>query len=126
VFSDGLRCPIKRYGDRYVGSGVDQDLVVAEQRSGGPLRRSGRRVRISANLIECAGETTIWSDRFESELSDIFALQDSIAAAVAAALDVVFAPRAAVGAIDLRPTISTCGPRCWAPAISSTTPRAGR
>ena len=66
----------------------------------GSVRRSGKRVRIAASLIECQGETTIWSDRFESELSDIFALQDDIAAAVAAALNVVFASRVAAGAID--------------------------
>jgi adenylate cyclase len=57
----------------------------------GSVRRSGQRVRIAANLIECAGETTLWSDRFDRELSDIFVLQDEIAASVAAALEVVFA-----------------------------------
>ncbi|HEX4080803.1 MAG TPA: winged helix-turn-helix domain-containing protein [Rhizomicrobium sp.] len=54
----------------------------------GAVRRSGNRVRISASLIECAGETTLWSNSFDRELSDVFALQDEIAAAVAAALKV--------------------------------------
>ncbi|HEV2364985.1 MAG TPA: TIR domain-containing protein [Caulobacteraceae bacterium] len=58
----------------------------------GSVRRSGSRVRISASLVECAHETTLWSDRFDRELSDVFALQDEIAAAVAAALKVAFAP----------------------------------
>jgi len=60
----------------------------------GSVRRSGDRVRIAAHLIECAGETTLWSDRFDRDLTDIFALQDEIAAAVAAALRIAFAPAA--------------------------------
>ena len=66
----------------------------------GAVRRSGGRVRISAQLIECAGETTLWSDRFERDLTDVFALQDEIAAAVAAALKVVLAPGPQAEPID--------------------------
>jgi adenylate cyclase len=66
----------------------------------GSVRRSGPKVRISAQLIECASSTTLWSDRFDRDLSDIFALQDEIAEAVAAALKTAFAPAAPVGAID--------------------------
>jgi TolB-like protein len=66
----------------------------------GSVRRSGSKVRIATNLIECAGETTLWSDRFDRELSDVFALQDEIAGAVAAALKVAFAPAAQPGAVD--------------------------
>ncbi len=66
----------------------------------GSVRRSGSRVRISAQLIECAQETTLWSERFDRDLTDIFALQDEIAAAVAAALKTAFAPAAPVGPID--------------------------
>jgi TolB-like protein len=56
----------------------------------GSVRRSKDRVRISASLIECAGETTLWSRSFDRELADVFVLQDEIAAAVAAALKVAF------------------------------------
>ncbi|HVN02673.1 MAG TPA: TIR domain-containing protein [Caulobacteraceae bacterium] len=66
----------------------------------GSVRRSGSKVRIAANLIECAGETTLWSDRFDRELSDVFALQDEIAAAVAAALKVTFAPAVQAETVD--------------------------
>ncbi|MGI9328070.1 MAG: TIR domain-containing protein, partial [Pseudomonadales bacterium] len=52
----------------------------------GAVRRSNNRVRISAQLVACAVETTLWSDRFEGDLTDVFALQDEIAAAVASAL----------------------------------------
>ena len=66
----------------------------------GSVRRSGTKVRIAANLIECAHQTTLWSDRFDRELSDVFALQDEIAAAVAAALKVAFAPPVQPEAVD--------------------------
>jgi TolB-like protein len=59
----------------------------------GSVRRSGPMVRISAQLIECAGQTTLWSDRFDRELSNFLAVQDEIARAVAAAVAVAFAPR---------------------------------
>ena len=52
----------------------------------GSVRRAGDRVRVTAQLVECAGETTLWASRFDRELSDVFALQDEIAAAVAEAL----------------------------------------
>jgi TolB-like protein/Tfp pilus assembly protein PilF len=66
----------------------------------GSVRRSGTKVRIAANLIECEREITLWSDRFDRELSDVFALQDEIATAVAAALRVAFAPTASAETID--------------------------
>ena len=58
----------------------------------GSVRRSGQRVRISTDLVQCASATTVWSERFDRELTDIFALQDEIAGAVAAALALVFTP----------------------------------
>jgi TolB-like protein len=56
----------------------------------GSVRCSGRRVRIAARLVDCASETTTWSDRYDRDLTDILALQDEIAAAVAAALETIF------------------------------------
>ena len=64
----------------------------------GAVRRSGDRVRISAQLVDCATQITLWTDRFDRDLTDIFALQDEVAGAVAAALDGAFAPRGAQAA----------------------------
>jgi TolB-like protein len=58
----------------------------------GSVRRCGATVRVSAQLVECVGQTTLWSDRFDRELSDVLAVQDEIAVAVAAAVAMVFAP----------------------------------
>jgi adenylate cyclase len=81
----------------------------------GSVRRSGNRVRIAASLVECSNQTQLWSDRFERDLSNVFALQDEIAAAVAKALNSRFAPSPAVGPIapeayDLFLKARTIGP----------------
>jgi TolB-like protein/class 3 adenylate cyclase len=66
----------------------------------GSVRRSGSRVRVAAQLIECASETTLWTDRFDGDLTDIFALQDRIAEAVAGALKVALEPPATATPLD--------------------------
>ncbi len=66
----------------------------------GSVRLSGGRLRISAELVRCAGEAILWTSRFEGDLADVFGLQDRIAAEVAQALKVAFASRPAARAID--------------------------
>jgi TolB-like protein len=56
----------------------------------GSIRRAEARVRISAHLVEASSRTTLWSDRYERGLEDIFALQDEISEQIAAALDRAF------------------------------------
>lgn len=58
----------------------------------GSVRRAGEQVRITAYLIECESQTTLWSGRFDRRLADVFALQDAIAEAVAAALRQALGP----------------------------------
>jgi Tfp pilus assembly protein PilF len=50
----------------------------------GSVRRSGNLVRVTAQLIDTASGTHLWSDRYDGDLSDIFALQDEIAGKVVA------------------------------------------
>lgn len=59
----------------------------------GSVRRSGKRLRITAELVECASHRAVWSERFDGDLEDVFALQDSIAEQVAAALQLTLLPR---------------------------------
>ena len=66
----------------------------------GSVQKSGSRVRISAQLMDCASQTTLWSGRFDRELSDVFALQDEIAGEVANATNVAFAPYRRGGGVD--------------------------
>jgi TolB-like protein len=52
----------------------------------GSVRRSGNRLRIGGQLIDATTAVQIWSDRFEGEIADIFALQDRVAESVVGAL----------------------------------------
>lgn len=66
----------------------------------GAVRRSGSRLRVSAHLVEGASGITLWSMTFEREMTDVFAVQDEIAGAAAAALRLAFAPVRPMGTID--------------------------
>ncbi len=65
----------------------------------GSIRRAGTKVRIAAHLTEAANQTTLWSDKYDRELEDIFAVQDEISQAIADALNAAFFPEAS-GKID--------------------------
>ncbi|MBI4408644.1 MAG: hypothetical protein HY561_02975 [Gemmatimonadetes bacterium] len=52
----------------------------------GSVQRSGDRIRITAQLIDPRTDTHIWSESYDRELRDVFALQDDIAREVSAAL----------------------------------------
>ena len=54
----------------------------------GSVRKTANRVRITAQLIDVESDSHLWSETYERELQDIFALQDEIAGAVAAKLEV--------------------------------------
>jgi non-specific serine/threonine protein kinase len=54
----------------------------------GSVRKAGKRLRITAQLIDIADGCQLWSERFDRELDDIFAVQDEIATAIAKKLEV--------------------------------------
>ena len=69
----------------------------------GSVRKSGDRVRITAQLMDAATDTQVWAERFDRTLDDIFAIQDDISKAVVAALKLHLAPDEQ-RAIERRPT----------------------
>jgi adenylate cyclase len=58
----------------------------------GSVRKSGNRVRITAQLLEAATDTQVWAERFDRTLDDIFAIQDEISKAIVTALKVKLLP----------------------------------
>jgi len=54
----------------------------------GSVRRAGDRVRITAQLIEARSDVHLWSETYERQLDDIFAIQDEIAREVVKALQI--------------------------------------
>ncbi len=62
----------------------------------GSVRRSGSRIRVSAQLIDVSDSSHIWFDEYDRELTDVFAVQDEIAGAITSVLRVkLSAPKAA-------------------------------
>lgn len=52
----------------------------------GSVRKAGGKVRITGQLIDAATGAHIWADRFERDLTDVFALQDEVTVAVVSAI----------------------------------------
>ncbi len=63
----------------------------------GSVRRSGDRVRITAQLIDATSGYHVWSDNYDRELADIFEIQDDISSAIVESLRVELALRGASG-----------------------------
>jgi TolB-like protein/class 3 adenylate cyclase/Flp pilus assembly protein TadD len=82
----GLRVASRTSAFSFKGKDVDiptvaQKLNVATVLEGS-VRKSGNRVRITAQLIEVASDSHLWSETYDRELDDIFAVQDDIAQSV--------------------------------------------
>ena len=59
----------------------------------GSVRRAGKRIRITAQLIDADSGFHMWSETFDRELEDIFAVQDEIALSIVNALEITLSPR---------------------------------
>jgi len=72
--------------------GKDIDIAQIANRLGvqymveGSVRRSGKRVRITAQLVDALSGSEVWADRYDRDLDDIFVVQDEVVAAIAGAL----------------------------------------
>jgi len=58
----------------------------------GSVRKAGNRVRITAQLIDGAAGDHVWAERYDRDLTDIFALQDEISEAIVGALKLKLLP----------------------------------
>jgi TolB-like protein/Tfp pilus assembly protein PilF len=77
--------------------GKQEDLRTVGEKLGvatvleGSVRRAGERLRVTAQLVNVCDGYHQWSERYDRELRDVFAIQDEIAAAIAERLQVTFA-----------------------------------
>jgi adenylate cyclase len=92
----GLMVIARNSSFAYKGQAVDIRVVARELgvRSvlEGSIRRAGNRVRITAQLIDAETGGHLWADRFDRELSDIFALQDEVTRKIVDALKITLSP----------------------------------
>jgi adenylate cyclase len=59
----------------------------------GSIRRAGNRVRITAQLIDAENGAHLWAERYDRDLTDIFAVQDDVTRKIVAALKVALTPQ---------------------------------
>ena len=59
----------------------------------GSVRKAGTRVRVTGQLVDCHDGSHLWADRFDRDLTDIFAIQDEITHAIVEQLKVRLLPR---------------------------------
>jgi TolB-like protein/Tfp pilus assembly protein PilF len=84
---------------------VAEELNVAHILEGS-VRKAGNKVRITAQLIEARSDTHLWSESYDRQLDDIFAIQDEIAATVVAQLKITL--------LGAAPTIKETNPDAYA------------
>lgn len=103
-FSDGLseelinqlvkikRLQVTGRTSSFMFKGKTDDLRLIGNRLGvnhvleGSVRKAGNRLRITAQLVKCRDGFHLWSQTYDRQLEDVFAIQDDVAAAVAEAL----------------------------------------
>ncbi|HSY06043.1 MAG TPA: TIR domain-containing protein [Steroidobacteraceae bacterium] len=80
----------------YKGTHVDVRKVARELKVGhvleGSVRKSGGRVRITAQLVDGSTNDHVWAERYDRDLNDIFTLQDEISEAIVKALKLKLLP----------------------------------
>jgi serine/threonine protein kinase/Flp pilus assembly protein TadD len=59
----------------------------------GSIRRAGNRVRITVQLVEASTRHSVWAERYDRQLEDVFAIQEEIARAIAQALRITLSPK---------------------------------
>ena len=101
---EGLKVASRTSSFTYKGSNLSLAEIAGELKVDhvleGSVRKADNRVRITAQLIDANTDRHIWSETFDRELVDIFAIQDEIANAIVAALS------AELGILENSPAIS--------------------
>jgi TolB-like protein/Flp pilus assembly protein TadD/predicted Ser/Thr protein kinase len=87
------RAAVLAYRDKPVtGPKVGRELNAACV-LGGSLRRAGNRLRITAQLVQTQTGHSIWAERYDRELKDVFEVQDEIARSISQALRITLSPQ---------------------------------
>jgi adenylate cyclase len=93
----GLFVPARNSSFMYKGQTVKPEKVASELGVGhileGSVRKSGGRVRITAQLIDARTGGHLWADRYDRDLTDVFAVQDEITHRIVESLRVTLLPQ---------------------------------
>jgi TolB-like protein/Tfp pilus assembly protein PilF len=104
----GLKVPARTSTFAYKGRGTDIRQIAKDLGVGtileGSVQAAGKRLRITAQLINAQDGLHLWSETYDEEFTDIFMLQDKLANAIALALEPKLADGGASPATPTRPT----------------------
>ncbi|HKZ31082.1 MAG TPA: protein kinase [Vicinamibacteria bacterium] len=87
------RAAVVTFRDQSVTGPQVGEQLGAQYVLGGSLRRAGNRLRITAQLVEARTGTSVWAERYDRELKDVFEVQDEIARNITQALRITLTPR---------------------------------
>jgi non-specific serine/threonine protein kinase len=87
------RSAVMSYRDKQVTAPEIGRQLNASHVLAGSLRHAGKRIRITAQLIESNTGHTVWAQRYDRETQDLFDLQDEIAQSIARALSIKLSPQ---------------------------------
>jgi serine/threonine protein kinase/cytochrome c-type biogenesis protein CcmH/NrfG len=100
------RASVRAYRDQEVTAPDVGAQLNATHVLGGSIRRAGNRLRITAQLVEARTGHSVWAERYDRELKDVFEVQDEIARNITQALRVALSPQEEK-AIAVKPTENT-------------------
>ncbi len=87
------RAAVVAFRDQAVTAPQVGEQLGAQYVLGGSLRRAGQRLRITAQLVESRTGTSVWAERYDRELQDVFEVQDEIARNITQALRITLTPQ---------------------------------
>jgi serine/threonine-protein kinase len=92
----GLRVTARTSAFAFRGKDVDVREIGARLNVGiileGSVRKAGNRIRVTAQLVNVAGGYHLWSERYDREMTDVFAIQDEISQVIVDKLRVQLVP----------------------------------
>jgi serine/threonine protein kinase/Flp pilus assembly protein TadD len=59
----------------------------------GSIRRAGNRLRITTQLVESSTRHSVWAERYDRQMEDVFAVQEEISLSIAKALEITLSPQ---------------------------------
>ena len=89
---DGLRVISRTTVEHYKDAGLDIPAIAQELKVGfileGSVRKSESRIRVTAQLIQTSDDSHLWANNFDSDLDDVFEVQETIALAIVDSLGI--------------------------------------
>jgi TolB-like protein len=105
---EGLRVPSRTSSFAFKGTNTDIREIARQLEVGhileGSVRKAGNRVRITAQLIDVSTDTHVWSNTYDRELEDIFAIQDQISQEIIREMQIALDASGLLARDESRPT----------------------